>query len=101
YAPVFRARSLADPALAAARTAIDLVLAGHEPFPAIAVDRHWRLVSANEAVELLLRGVDQALLQQPVNVLHLALHPMDWRRTPSISPNGGGTYWRGYAARSS
>ena len=74
YAPVFRERSLEDPALAAARTAIDLVLAGHEPFPAIAVDRHWRLVAANEAVELLLRGVDQ-LLQQPVNVLRVALHP--------------------------
>ena len=75
YAPVFRERSLEDPALAAARTAIDLVLAGHEPFPAIAVDRHWRLVAANEAVELLLRGVDQDLLQQPVNVLRVALHP--------------------------
>ena len=55
-----------DPALAAARTAIDLVLAGHEPFPAIAVDRHWRLVSANNAVGLLLAGVDQDLLRQPV-----------------------------------
>ena len=75
YAPVFRERSLEDPALAAARTAIELVLAGHEPFPAIAVDRHWRLVAANEAVELLLRGVDQDLLQQPVNVLRVALHP--------------------------
>jgi len=75
YAPVFREHSLEDPALAAARTAIDLVLAGHEPFPAIAVDRHWRLVSANEAVELLLGGVDQDLLLQPVNVLRVALHP--------------------------
>jgi hypothetical protein len=75
YAPVFRERALEDPALAAARTAIDLVLAGHEPFPAMAVDRHWRLVSANEAVELLLRGVDQDLLRQPVNVLRVALHP--------------------------
>jgi hypothetical protein len=75
YAPVFRERALEDPALAAARTAIDLVFAGHEPFPAIAVDRHWRLVAANEPVELLLRGVDQDLLQQPVNVLRVALHP--------------------------
>src|SRR5215469_10066139 len=75
YAPVFRERSLKEPALAAARSAIDLVLDGHEPFPAIAVDRHWRLVAANEAVELLLQGVDQDLLQQPVNVLRLALHP--------------------------
>src|SRR5215472_10346566 len=75
YAPVFRERSLEDPALAGARAAIDLVLAGHEPFPAIAVDRHWRLVSANKAVGLLLAGVDQDLLRQPVNVLRVALHP--------------------------
>ena len=75
YAAVFRERSLEDPALAAARTAIDLVLAGHEPFPAIAVDRHWKLVSANKAVGLLLAGVDQDLLRQPVNALRVALHP--------------------------
>jgi len=75
YAPVFRERSLEDPALAAARAAIDLVLAGHDPFPAIAVDRHWKLVSANMAAGLLLAGVDQDLLRQPVNVLRLALHP--------------------------
>ena len=63
-----------DPALAAAGTAIDLVLAGHEPFPAIAVDRHWKLVSANKAVGLLLAG-GQDLLRQPVNALRVALHP--------------------------
>jgi transcriptional regulator with XRE-family HTH domain len=56
YAPIFGERSLGDPALAAARAAIDLVLAAHEPYPAIAVDRHWNLVSANLAVQLLLRG---------------------------------------------
>src|SRR6185295_11970215 len=41
YAPVFSQRSLDDPALQAARKAVDLVLKGHEPYPAIAVDRHW------------------------------------------------------------
>jgi hypothetical protein len=38
------------------------------------VDRHWRLVSANKAVGLLLAGVED-LLRQPVNVLRVALHP--------------------------
>ena len=75
YAPIFGERSLDDPALAAARAAIDLVLAAHEPYPAIAVDRHWNLVSANLAVQLLLRGVARELMQPPVNVLRLALHP--------------------------
>jgi transcriptional regulator with XRE-family HTH domain len=75
YAPIFGERSLDDPALAAARAAIDLVLAAHEPYPAIAIDRHWNLVSANLAVQLLLRGVARELMRPPVNVLRLALHP--------------------------
>jgi transcriptional regulator with XRE-family HTH domain len=75
YAPVFRERPLDDPALAVARAAIDLVLTGHEPFPAIAVDRHWHQVSANSAAGLLVAGADPDLLRPPVNVLRLALHP--------------------------
>ena len=47
FAPVFAERQLQDPALQAARKAMDLVLAGHEPYPALAVDRHWTLVAAN------------------------------------------------------
>jgi transcriptional regulator with XRE-family HTH domain len=75
FAPVYRERSLEDPALASAREAVHLVLRGHEPSPALAVDRHWNLVAANRAVAPLLAGVDAALLQPPVNVLRLALHP--------------------------
>jgi transcriptional regulator with XRE-family HTH domain len=76
FAPVFPERPLDDPALKAARRAIDLVLAGHEPYPALAVDRHWHLVAANKAVPPLLAGVDASLLQPPVNVLRLSLHPL-------------------------
>jgi len=76
FAPVFTERSLDDPTLAAAREAIGRVLRGHEPFPALAVDRHWNLVAANAALPPLLTGVaDQALLLPPINVLRLSLHP--------------------------
>ncbi|HEX9490720.1 MAG TPA: transcriptional regulator, partial [Stellaceae bacterium] len=75
YAPVFPERPLGDPALGAARKAIDLVLAGHEPYPALAVDRHWNMVAANAIVGWLMGGVDAALLKPPVNVLRLSLHP--------------------------
>jgi transcriptional regulator with XRE-family HTH domain len=75
YAPSYRERPLTDPALAAARQAVDLVLASQEPFPALAVDRHWTLVAANAAVHRLLSGIDEALLAPPVNVLRLSLHP--------------------------
>ncbi|WP_299789298.1 helix-turn-helix transcriptional regulator [Ramlibacter sp.] len=75
YAPMYRERPLDDPALAAARQAVQLILRGHEPYPALAVDRHWNLLAHNAAVPLLLAGVAAQLLQPPVNVLRLSLHP--------------------------
>ena len=48
--PIYPEHSLDDPALRAAREAVDLVLTGHEPYPALAVDRHWTLIAANRAV---------------------------------------------------
>ena len=75
FAPMYGERRLDDPALDAARAAVDLVLRGHEPYPALAVDRHWNLVSYNRAVPPLLAGVSAELLAPPVNVMHLSLHP--------------------------
>jgi len=75
YAPMYPERALADPSMAAARRAVDLILAGHMPYPAIAVDRWWNLVAHNPAMAPLLAGVDPALLQPPVNPLRISLHP--------------------------
>ncbi len=75
YAPMFSEHRLDDPALDSARQAIELVLRAHEPNPALVVDRHWTLVSYNRLVPLLLAGVAQELLQPPLNVLRLSLHP--------------------------
>lgn len=75
FAPMYQARPLEHPDLAAARQAVDLVLKGHEPNPALAVDRHWNLVAANAVIPLLLDGVAPWLLEPPVNVLRLSLHP--------------------------
>lgn len=75
YAPAYAERTLDDPALAAARAAVELVLKAHEPFPALAVDRHWNLVAANGAIGPFLDGVAPELLAPPINVLRLSLHP--------------------------
>ncbi len=75
YAPIYRERGLDDPDFAAIRAAVQRILAGHEPFPAVAVDRHWNLVAMNGGVGPLLAGVDAVLLAPPVNVLRLSLHP--------------------------
>lgn len=75
YAPMFPERPLDDPALAAARTAIDHLLAAHAPFPALAIDRHWSLLASNAAADRLMTGIDPALLTPQVNVLRVSLHP--------------------------
>ncbi|KIG03622.1 XRE family transcriptional regulator [Caballeronia concitans] len=76
YAPLYRERALADPQLDAARRAVDLVLKGHEPYPALAVDRHWTMIAANAALGPLVASADASLLAPPVNVLRLSMHPL-------------------------
>jgi hypothetical protein len=61
--------------MAAAKQAVEMILKSHEPFPAVAIDRHWNLVAANRMLSHLLTDVDVSLLQSPVNVLRLSLHP--------------------------
>jgi transcriptional regulator with XRE-family HTH domain len=93
HAPAFPERSLDDPELAPVREALELVLRGHEPYPAIAVDRQWNLVAANASVAALTSGVDidPALLEPPVNVLRLGIHP---RGLGPLLVNPG--EWRAY-----
>lgn len=75
YAPMYRETLLDEPTMAAAKRAVELILKSHEPFPAIAIDRHWNLVAANRMLAHLLTDVDPSLLQPPMNVLRLSLHP--------------------------
>lgn len=75
FAPMFSQRPLDDPALGAARQAVDTILKAHEPSPALAIDRHWNLVAANAMVTPLLHGIAPDLLAPPVNVLRLSFHP--------------------------
>jgi transcriptional regulator with XRE-family HTH domain len=75
YAPVYGQRGLDEPEMGAVRDTLELVLRGHEPHPAVVLDRHWGMVAANSAVALLTQGVAGELLEPPVNVLRLSLHP--------------------------
>jgi transcriptional regulator with XRE-family HTH domain len=75
YAPVYPERELSAPAMAPVRGAIDRLLAAHEPYPAVVVDRWWDLHHANASVALLLEGVAGALLEGTPNVVRIALHP--------------------------
>ncbi len=75
FAAIYSQRVLEDPAMQAARSAVDMILKGHEPWPALAVDRHWNLIATNAAVPPLLAGVAEKLLKPPVNVLKLSFDP--------------------------
>lgn len=75
FAEIYSQRTMEDPEMQAAKAAVDMVLKGHEPWPALAVDRRWNLLSMNGAVAPLLAGVAQRLLEPPVNVLKLSFDP--------------------------
>lgn len=75
YAPVYGRADLQAPEMQPVRSALDLVLRHHEPFPALVVDRGWDLVRANQGVGMLLDGVAPHLLEDGANVMRLSLHP--------------------------
>lgn len=75
HAPAYAEHDLDAPELAGVRDAMERLLRAHEPAPAIVVDRHWELVAGNRMVGLLIDGVDPELLEPPLNVLRLTLHP--------------------------
>lgn len=75
FAPAYGERELADPSLSNALKAVEIILKGHEPNPAIAVDRHWNMIAANGAALPFLKLVEDKTLLEPANVLRLSLHP--------------------------
>lgn len=75
YAPAYPANELSDPPMSAVHDAIERVLAAHEPFPAVVIDGQWEMIAANSAIAVLTEGCAPRLLEPPVNVLRLTLHP--------------------------
>ncbi|MGW1738978.1 helix-turn-helix domain-containing protein [Nocardia sp. NPDC001965] len=75
YAPAYHESDLDDEYLASARAALEHMLAAHEPYPAVAVDRWWNVVTANTALTVLTDGVPPELLADRPNVYRLVLHP--------------------------
>ncbi len=76
YAPAYRQTPLDAEEMQPVRRALDRIVHGHEPFPALVVDRRWDLVTANRsALSILTEGVSGDLLAGPVNALRVTLHP--------------------------
>jgi transcriptional regulator with XRE-family HTH domain len=75
YAPAYPQHGLDEPELDSVRAALRQVLAGHTPYPAVVINRWWELLEANPAIAIFTRDCAPALLEPPVNVLRLSLHP--------------------------
>jgi transcriptional regulator with XRE-family HTH domain len=75
FAPAYPERGLDAPPLSAVTEAMRQVITAHMPNPALAVDGHWEMIDANDAVSLLTAGTAAELMEPPVNVLRVSLHP--------------------------
>jgi transcriptional regulator with XRE-family HTH domain len=75
FAPMFRETPLEEAPMSPVRDALDKLLRAHEPYPAVVVDRTWNVVAANHPTMQLISGVSPTLLEPPVNVMRLSLHP--------------------------
>jgi transcriptional regulator with XRE-family HTH domain len=75
FSPAFAEHPLDAPQMSPVREALDRVLKGHEPYPAVVVDRWWDLAAANSGIAMLTAGVAEHLMEPPVNALRVTLHP--------------------------
>jgi transcriptional regulator with XRE-family HTH domain len=75
YAPLYSERPLDSEEMEPVRGALERFLRAHDPFPAVVLDRHYNLLTANEALGVLTAGVAADLLEPPANALRVTLHP--------------------------
>jgi transcriptional regulator with XRE-family HTH domain len=75
FAPAYSEQALDAPDMAPVREALDRILKGHEPYPAVVVDRWWELVAANASIAMFTGLAAPHLLAPPVNALRVTLHP--------------------------
>jgi transcriptional regulator with XRE-family HTH domain len=75
FAPVYPESRLEDTALQPVRAALEQIMRGHLPYPAVIALPYGELVAANSAFEVLAHGAAPELLQPPINLLRLAVHP--------------------------
>src|ERR1700741_315971 len=47
YAPAYPEHSLDEPELSSVRAALRQILAGHEPYPALVINRWWEMLDGN------------------------------------------------------
>src|SRR5262249_17994745 len=99
YAPAYPETRFDDPRLGPVRTALERILDGHLPYPAVIVDRHGDLVAANDGFRALTGCVAPEVLAPPVSVPRVLLHPRAWHLGSSTLASGPGTCSTGCTRR--
>ena len=95
YAPRYAERSLDEPEMAQAQAAIQRILDAHDPYPGVLLDRRWDVVGANVGALALLEGLPAELLEPPLNVFRLSLHPEGLAaRTRNLADWAGYVLWQ-------
>lgn len=101
-APAYENRGLAASEMKPAEAAVGWMLERHDPFPAMAMDRHWTLLQLNRSAQRLLSGFDlgegdsllEAFLDSPqlqaslLNLSEVAFHIRARLRTESAHQGG-------------
>lgn len=75
YAPRYTELPLDDPAMDHVRRSLERMLAAHDPYPGVVIDRRWDVVLANASALVLLDGVPEPVLGPTLNVFRICLHP--------------------------
>lgn len=75
FAPAFADTPLVAPELGEVLQAVQGLLRGHDPYPALVMNRHFELVDANDSMSILTGWIDPALLEPPINIMRATLHP--------------------------
>ena len=92
FAPLYSETGLEEPSMDQVRHVLEFLLAAHEPYPAVVLDRRWDLVEANQATTRLMGALIEpgAIANGPTNLARLAFHPnglrratVDWEHTAS------------------
>jgi transcriptional regulator with XRE-family HTH domain len=75
YAPAYPETRLEDPKLDPVRNALERILDGHLPYPAVLTDRAADLVSGNRGFVAMIGQVPASLREPRINLARLVLHP--------------------------
>jgi transcriptional regulator with XRE-family HTH domain len=75
YAPRFSETSISSPDMASVQSALQRLLDAHDPYPGLALDRHWNVVLANKMAANMVATLPPFLLQPRINIFRASLHP--------------------------